>query len=361
MRLLVDAHVFDGKFQGTRTYLEGLYTHMTQHHDIDFFFAAHDLDGLKKVFGEGDNIHYIQLNNENRLKRLTIEFPRIIKRYNIDYAHFQYISPLFKSCKEIVTIHDLLFLDYPHFFPSSYKIKNNFFFKRSAKRADILLSVSQFAKDEIVHHFGICKENIHLTYNSILPVNDNIGTIDLKKEYGLDKFILTVSRIEPRKNHLALLKAFVDINLMDAGYKLVMVGAKDLQYADFFDYYNMLGDGIKNNILFLQVPFNHLVALYRQCSLFVFPSYAEGFGIPPIEAIAYGAPLLCSNATAMAEFGLPEDISFNPEDYGELKQKMIIQLNHPMDNSTYSEKVLSKYDWRMIADNYYEVLKSRIN
>lgn len=361
MNLLIDAHVFDGKFQGTRTYLEGLYTHLTHHQDIEFFFAAHDVDALKKVFGEEDNIHYIHLVSESRLIRLALEFPNIIRKYRIDYAHFQYISPLFKSCKEIVTVHDLLFLDFPQFFPSIYKIKNKILFKRSTKRADILLSVSQFSKEEIVRHFGIPQKDIHLTYNSILPVTDSIGAIDLKQEYGLDKFILTVSRIEPRKNHLSLLKAFVDLNLSDEGYKLVMVGAKDLQYTEFFDYYNMLGDGIKNNILFLQVPFNHLVALYRQCSLFVFPSYAEGFGIPPIEAIAYGAPLLCSNATAMAEFGLPEDISFNPEDYDELKQKMIIQLNHPMDNSTYSEKVLSKYDWRMIADNYYEVLKSRIN
>ena len=100
MNLLVDAHVFDGKFQGTRTYLEGLYTHMIHHQDIDFYFAAQNLKGLRKVFGEGDNIHYVGLEGEGRFKRLAVEYPNIIRKNKIDFAHFQYISPLFKCCKK---------------------------------------------------------------------------------------------------------------------------------------------------------------------------------------------------------------------------------------------------------------------
>lgn len=358
MKLLVDAHVFDGKFQGTRTYLEGLYTQMTQHHDIDFFFAAHDIENIRKVFGEGDNIHYIQLNGESRLKRLALEYPRIIRKYKIDYAHFQYISPLFKTCREIVTVHDLLFLDFPQYFPASYKIKNKLLFKRSAKRADILLTVSEFSREEIFRHFSIRREQIHITYNSILP-SSKIEDVDLKGLYGLEKYILTVSRIEPRKNHLSLLRAFVDLNLKDKGFKLVMVGGKDLQYAEFFNYYNNLDDETKQSVVFLQVPFNHLVSLYRNCRLFVFPSYGEGFGIPPIEAVAYNAPLLCSNATAMSEFCLPEELYFNPSDIEELKLKMVSQLNAPMDNTLYKENVLSQYSWDRIAENYYSLLKQK--
>lgn len=357
MKLLVDAHVFDGKFQGTRTYLEGLYTHMTQHQDIEFFFAAHDIEGLKKIFGVDDNIHYVHLNSESRLKRLALEFPWIIRKYKIDYAHFQYISPLFKSCGEIVTVHDLLFLDFPQYFPSSYKIKNKLLFKRSSKRADILLTVSEFSKDEIVRHFSIPREQIHITYNSILPAK-HIDDVNLKEIYGLDKYILTVSRIEPRKNHYSLLKAFVELDLKK-DYKLVMVGGKDLQYTEFLNYYNNLDDDTKQSVIFLQVPFNHLVSLYRHCSLFVFPSYGEGFGIPPIEAVAYNAPLLCSNATAMSEFCLPEELYFNPSDIEELKLKMVSQLNAPMDNTLYKENVLSQYSWDRIAENYYSLLKQK--
>lgn len=356
MRLLVDAHVFDGRFQGTRTYLEGLYTHLTQHKDIEFFFASTKEEKLKDVFGEADNIHYVHLNGEGRLKRLAIEFPHIIEENKIDYAHFQYISPLFKTCREIVTLHDLLFMDFPQFFPAKYKAKNEFFFRRSAKRSDVLLTVSEFSKDEIVRHFGINAEDIQLTYNSILPATEITDDVDLNKKYGLGKYILTVSRIEPRKNHLALLKAFVELGLADRGYQLVMVGGKDLEYEDFFEYFDGLTEYLKQSILFLQVPFSDLVALYRHASLFVFPSYGEGFGIPPIEAIAYGCPLLCSNATAMAEFSLPDEITFCPNDIEELKEKMLMQLEHPLDVSYYSGYVLSKYDWQQIADRFYDVL-----
>ncbi len=356
MRLLVDAHVFDGPYQGTRTYIEGLYSHMTQHKDIDFYFAANKEEQLKSVFGESANVHYIHLNSQGSIKRLVFEYPTVIKKYNIDYAHFQYISPLRKKCKEIVTIHDLLFLDYPQFFPTSYRLKNKFFFNRSAKRADILLTVSNFSKNEISKHFGIDNSRIFVTPNSILPTND-IEDVNLKGLYGLDKYILTVSRIEPRKNHLNLLKAFVELDLASRGYKLVMVGAKDLSYNTFFDYYNKLNKQCKEHILFLQVPFNELVSLYRQASLFVFSSYCEGFGIPPIEAISYGSPLLCSNSTAMAEFELPDKIVFDPADLEELKLKMYEQLKSPMNKASYASFVLSKYNWEQIALDFYNLLK----
>ena len=358
MKLLVDCHVFDGKFQGTRTYIEGLYTHMIHHRDIDFFFAATEEKKLKRIFGEADNIHYIHLNHEGSINRLLFDFPKLIKQNDIDYAHYQYISPIVKNCKEIVTIHDLLFLDYPQYFPWLYRVKNKYLFQRSAKRADVLLTVSNFSRDEIVRHFGICKDRIHITYNSILPVSENVNDINLKDLYGLDKYILTVSRIEPRKNHLNLLRTFVELKLYDKDYKLVLVGSKDLDYQDFFNYLDRLSDKIKEKILFLQVPFNELVALYKNASLFVFPSFGEGFGIPPIEAIAYGCPLLCSNATAMAEFGLPEEICFNPKDLEEMKRKMLIQLNTPVAISSYEKFVLEKYDWQRIADGYYDILQN---
>jgi glycosyltransferase involved in cell wall biosynthesis len=148
----------------------------------------------------------------------------------------------------------------------------------------------------------------------------------------------------------------VDLRLKDAGYKLVMVGGKDLQYKEFFDYYESLDKETKKCVLFLQVPFNHLVALYRNASLFVFPSKAEGFGIPPIEAIAYGCPILCSNATAMAEFNFPDDISFDPNDFENLKNKIIKQLDSPMNPLQYKDSILSFYNWQKIADAYYAVL-----
>lgn len=354
MRLLVDCHVFDGKFQGTRTYLEGLYKCMTKYKDITFFFASHDLENIKRVFGEGDNIKYVYLRHKGSIGRLMYDFPKIIKENNIDYAHFQYISPFIKRCREIVTIHDLLFLDYPQYFSSGYKIKNKYFFGKSARRTDVLLTVSEYSRERISHWFNIPMDDIYITENAVLPISDKISIPEIKRKYGLDKYILTVSRIEPRKNHLMLLQAFIEMRLYEQGYSLVMVGIPDLKYKSFKSYYNGLTENVKSHIKIMSVSFPELVGLYQNASLFVFPSFAEGFGIPPLEAIEYGCPVLCSNATAMAEFNLPDEMTFNPSDKNEMKQKMSQLLLHPV--KLDKEIIQRKFNWEHSAEVLYKVL-----
>lgn len=358
MRLLIDAHVLDGKYQGTRTYIEGIYLNMIKHSDIDFYFAACNVDNLKKTFGKADNIHYIKLNTQNSLLRLAYEYMRIIKDYHIDYAHFQYISPLVKCCKEIVTIHDLLFLDYPEYFPTSYRIKNHYLFKRSAKRADLLLSVSPFSQNEIVKHFNIPKKRIFITPNGVMLPDENTTLPDVKKKFGLDKFIMTVSRIEPRKNHQMLLRAYVELKLYEEGIKLLFVGVKDLKNEKFNKYYDSLSQEIKDNILIVSASYLELIALYKTASLFVFPSLAEGFGIPPIEAASLGCTTLCSNKTAMADFDFFEDKMFNPHDIEELKSKIVYYLNNDNKNIEKEKEIIKQlYDWKNIADSLYSHIK----
>ena len=355
MKLLIDAHIFDGKFQGTRTYLEGMYKKLVEHDDIDFYFAAQDINNLKNVFGIRKNIHYIKLENGGSIKRLSIQWPRIIKKYKIDWAHYQYISPLQKCCKEIVTIHDLLFLDMPKFFPIIYRLKNNFFFYRSAKRADLLLTVSEFSKKEIIHHYKIEAEKIHITPNSVLPIENSIILPDVKKKWNLDHFILTVGRYEPRKNLVILMQAFADLELHKKGYKLVMIGSPDINYSDFYNFINNAEQSLKSAIITDKASFPELVSLYKQADLFVFPSLGEGFGIPPLEALMYGCPILCSKATAMAEFGFPEEYLFSPKDINELKNKMKEILSGRL---TYIDKeyIMNKFNWQQSADVLYNQL-----
>src|ERR1044072_8702325 len=96
IRLLVDAHVFDDEFQGTRTFLKGIYSHLLEKNNIHFFLAAHDDENLKKNFPGGidrPNVTFIKYRKRSGLQRLTYEIPSLIRKYNIDYAHFQYITP----------------------------------------------------------------------------------------------------------------------------------------------------------------------------------------------------------------------------------------------------------------------------
>ena len=360
MKLLIDAHVFDGKFQGTRTYLEGLYKKLIEHKDIDFHFAAKEIDNLKSIFGEDRNVHYIKLQSNNSIIRLGYEYPAIIRKYHIDYAHFQYISPLIKCCKEIVTVHDILFMDYPQYFPFIYKFKNSCLFYLSAKRADMLLTVSNYSKQRISSKFGINTDKIYITPNAVLPIDQDIRITNVIKELELDKYILSVGRIEPRKNYLLLLKAFVDLQLYKENYKLVLIGSPDLEYKDFFLYYNSLSKDIQQAIIIKGVSFPDLVTLYKSASLFVFPSLAEGFGIPPLEAIEYGCPLLCSNATAMAEFDLPDICSFDPNNINDLKDKMLYLLNNPIEWHDIRKRLHNQYNWYNTSEILYDLMKDNI-
>lgn len=361
MKLLVDCHVFDGNSQGTTSYIEGLYTHMTKHQDITFYFAAHNVDNIKKKFGEAPNIHYLHLTHTGSILRLTLDFPKLIKQNNIDYAHFQYISPIVKRCKEIVTIHDVLFLDFPQFFPWKYKLKNGFFFRKSALRANIITTVSHYSQLRIAHWFGIPEEKIAIVHSAVLPTTENMFIPNVKKKYNLDKFILTVSRLEPRKNHLLLLQVFVEMELYKNGWDLVMIGAPDLKNVKLQKYYEGLSEDVIAHVKMMTVPFPDLVGLYQQANLFVFPSFAEGFGLPPLEAIEYGCPLLCSNVTGMKEFGLPEEMVFNPNNKEDLKnkiKKILINGETYKESSSLTQRIRKEYNWQLNADKFYEILKN---
>ncbi|MGL4338731.1 MAG: glycosyltransferase family 4 protein [Turicibacter sp.] len=362
MKLLIDAHVFDGSPQGTVTYLKGLYKaliNLYKSEDIDFYFVAQDITNLKNIFGESPHIHYIRFSSGNKFFRLIFELPWLILKNKIDYAHFQYISPLFKCCKEIVTIHDLLFLDYPEYFGFKYKLKNKFFFSRSARRADLIFTVSEYSRKAISTHFGIPENNIHITPNGFeLSKNDKF--ISMKEKYSLNKFILYISRFEPRKNHILLLQAYIESELYNE-YDLVLIGYRDLKVTEFDEYYESLSNHLKQKIhFFSNVSNTDLEFFYRECNLFVFPSFAEGFGIPPLEAYLYNVPVLCSNATAMNDFYFLKDVFFNPNDIEELKTKMKQELKSPLlpTQDKYDE-VLNKYKWSNIAKYFGSILTNK--
>ena len=111
IKLLVDAHVFDKGFQGTTSFIEGVYQELVKKENLEIYLAAYDIENLRQYFSD-PRFHFIPLKSKSRYQRLLFEFPSIIRRHQIDYAHFQYIVPPIKHCRYIVTIHDLLFKDF---------------------------------------------------------------------------------------------------------------------------------------------------------------------------------------------------------------------------------------------------------
>ena len=357
IKVFVDAHVFDGIYQGTTSYIKGLYNSLVKDDTFEITLAANDLERLKEHFD--DRFNFIQLPNKSKIRRLAIDIPFILKKHNFDFAHFQYITPFIKPCKFINTIHDLLFLDYPSLFPASYRLSKRFTFGASALKSDIICTVSEYSKLALEQHFKINQDKIYITPNAV-----NISefqSINLKETYDLEKYILFVSRFEPRKNHLGLLKAFVELKLYEQNYKLVLVGRmNDVKNFAYLNYFSQLPEYIKQYVIHLEnIPPNVLFNLYAQAALFVFPSLAEGFGIPPLEAAVYGSRVLCSNRTAMSDFNFFGKYLFDPVDEQTFKQKIVTVLNeknYPLKD--IQSQIKEKCNWDIIATNFGNYLKS---
>lgn len=357
-KIFVDCHVFDGSFQGTTTYLKGIYLEMIKEKSIEYFFAANDLEKIKNIFGEQENVHYLKYHSHNKVFRLLIDIPRLIKENKIDFAHFQYIVPPIKNCKYINTIHDVLFLDYPEYFPKSYQIKNKFLFKWSAKKSDINLTVSQFSKDKIEKYFKI--QNILITPNAVDPIyyekyDKTTCKQQVKETYNLDKYWLYISRWEPRKNHDTLLKVFVE-NEFYKKFSMVFIGDKAIENKAYNNYYQTLSEEIKSKILTLnKVDFQELLVLLRGADLSVYPSFAEGFGIPPLESVAAGIPTACSNKTAMKDFKFIEENQFDPSDKKNMLEIIKKTLAENIDSSKI-ETLKTQYNWKLSAQIILEAI-----
>jgi glycosyltransferase involved in cell wall biosynthesis len=362
-RIFVDCHVFDGGFQGTRSYIKGLYTELVKDESKHFFLAAKDTEKLKLEFGERPNITFVKYRTVNKIFRLLIETPRLIRAHRIDFAHFQYRVPPVKLCKYIVTTHDVLFEDFPEYFPRMNRHSSLQTYKYSARISEMVLTVSEYSKHEISKYLKV--KNAVITPNGVSDVffetyDKTAIQKQVRKEFGLESYLIYISRREPRKNQHLLLKYFVDLKLYETN-QLVLVGHETFKNPGMDSIYNGLSETIRKKIVFIDhVGFDKMLLLLRGAKASVYPSIAEGFGIPPLEAVAARIPTICSNQTAMADFNFFGDDFFNPSDEKEFRKKLLkiaTELPDEAKLDAHREVVKDQYSWRNAAAIFNKTLE----
>lgn len=362
--LFVDAHTFDECHQGIRTFIKGVYEAIdTTPFELQIYLAANDIDNLKKEFSNQPDFKYIKLKHKNKYIRLAYEIPKIIKDHKFDFAHFNYYLPLFlnKKCKYIVTIHDVLFIDFPQYFPLKYRLINKLLFKRSALKANIVTTVSNYSAKRIIKNFNITDKKIEVLPNAInkkytFNYSKEKDKNYIKEQYNLDKFIIYVSRIEPRKNHLKLVKAYEELMLWEQGISLVLIGQESFKDDELDKLINKVSQMSNNMILKIKdVPNDGLLRFYNAATLAVFPSLCEGFGIPPIESAVLKTSTICSNSTAMKDFSFFKDRFFDARTKDSLKDAITKFLKKGTD-SRQNEELLEisncikkRYTWNMTS------------
>jgi glycosyltransferase involved in cell wall biosynthesis len=366
IKIFVDAHVFDGGYQGTRTFIRELYAELCRHSDLQLFLAAANPDRLMEHFPPDAPITFLRYRSRHSFSRLLWEIPALIRRHGIHYAHFQYVAPLLKNCRFIVTTHDVLFQEYPGEFPRGYRIIRKWLYRFSAARADLLTTVSPYSRRSIERFLGIDSGDIHIIPNGVHPQyfqphDKEAARAYVDQRYSIKNFILLTGRIEPRKNHAALLRAFAELELHTKGYVLVFVGCKSLPVPELDDLWRGLPEAVKSNVRFFsELPEEALLQFYRAATLFVYPSRGEGFGIPPLEAAATGTPVICSNTTAMSAYSFFGDSHLDPCNYEDLKHHLAKRLAEgpmPQQEQSVARHIQQTYSWRRSAQQLYELIR----
>jgi len=325
LRIGVDFHVFDGKYQGSRSHLLGLYRELVAMcPEFDFVFFLDQVEGLRRTEGFArDNVSCIRMPRTNSLKRLAWDLPLLRWRHGIDILHTQYVMPLLPSRGRIVTIHDILFEEYPQYFGRFFVHRSRFMMRHAARNADAVFTVSDYSRDEIARRYGLEKTSIAVTPNAVDPQVFFPGEqgSEVVKSHGFlpQEYILTVGRIEPRKNHAGLIRAYS--KLAGRPPPLVIVGQRDFGYDEFESAMQTLPDA-RQVVVISDVGDGDLAAWYRNALLFVYPSFAEGFGMPPLEALASGVPVITTNATAIPEVVGSAGILVAPGDELALREAM---------------------------------------
>ena len=368
-KIFIEGSLFSKEEQGSLTYLRELYKVITENSSgYIFVFGTDNPSMVKKIFGENRSVSYYKYFFTNKFLRLFIETPYILWKREVDSAHFQYITPLMKppKCKYIVTIHDVLFLDYKADFSLSYVLYRSVLFYLSSKVSDLVLTVSNYSKERIAKYFSIELDKIQITSNAVSK--DFINFKAAKKDSKLhlenfniyNDFVLYVSRIEPRKNQLLLLELFKDKITSDTLFTVVFVGSST-NASSFLHQFIPLKKKYPENIFYFEVlAFSDLIHFYNSAKLFIYPSKCEGFGIPPLEAAVLRTPVLCSNRTAMKDFDFFDPLMFDPQSENLLDVYNNLVLNKALpDQVKIRKKIIEKYNWNNSAStliNYYNDL-----
>ncbi len=293
--------------------------------------------------------------------------PMALRRAGVDVAHFTNgMLPIASPVPTVVTIHDMSLRLYPRYHPARRVLLNAPLVDLAARRADAIVTVSETAKRDIVRLYKLDPERVHVVHEAAAPAFRPVTNQDeldrVRCRYRLaDRIVLYVGTIEPRKNLPKLIEAFASRKRAgDLPHHLVCVGP-----------YGWLSRGLEDLIHRTRVshaiqftgyvPFEDLPALYSLAELFVYPSMYEGFGLPVIEAMACGTPVITGRAAALAEVGSDAVEQVERLDVDALGEAMARLARDSTRRAELSQRALARarqFSWERAAQETLDVYRA---
>jgi glycosyltransferase involved in cell wall biosynthesis len=315
------------------------------------------------------NTQIISLKAKNKFIWAAWSMPIFMRKKKLDIFHTEYIVPFFvsKNTKIITHIHDVSFKAYRKMI-----LKRDLFFldmliPRSIRIADKIIAVSEFTKKEILKYYEVDDSKIEVVYNSInikIPQESESRKAEIISKYNLPpSYILYLVTLQPRKNIAILIEAYAKIKDKIPNIKLVIAGNKK---AHNFD--KKIDKVISNNNLsqkdvvfcgYVDTPDKSL--MYKMSEVFVFPSFYEGFGIPILEAITQGTPVIASDIPPHREVAKNSAIYFEPKDLDNLSKKL---YNICVDKNLRNKLIdlgrvrINFFSWEKSAKKLLKIYKS---
>ncbi len=338
MRIGINEIILNGQSDGTRqrelNVLKALDTELMQRgHELVIFLAADSSEELKveiKKRCQHAIIKVTAVPSRPVLKRALgglFSINKLADAYKLTCMHSSYCPLPRMRCPQILTVNDLRYLKFPETYPWARRKFLEWTVPRAIQRAEVVLAISEYTKEEICQAYGVPREKVIV---ALIPHDprfsrrrDTAQFYKIREKLGVpERFLLTVGHLEPRKNHRRIFKAFS--GLVRAGYRdvgLVVVGTHSYQWLKIMNEATLAG--VEKNVIFTgRLSDEDLICIYNMATALVFPSLHEGFGIPALEAMGCGTPVIASNTTALPEVVGDAAILVNPDSVDQIGSAM---------------------------------------
>jgi glycosyltransferase involved in cell wall biosynthesis len=340
------------------------------------FFAQDDDHEWKELINGKDGCRLIPINSRI-FRKLPLRFyfeqvilPRQCKKFQVDTIYsFHYTMPYFSRIKRVVTIPDMTFYLFPHLHEKVKRLYFKSLIPFSLRRSTGVVTISQSAKADMLKRFSYLAEEkvsvIHLGVNA-----SGKGTADHLHSLGIEagKYFLYLGTLEPRKNITAIIDAFY--RLIDSGkliqsdpentFKLVIAGGKGWFYDEIFSRVKQYR--LESRVIFPgYVPEELKQSLLTHAFGFVYPSFYEGFGLPVLEAMVKGVPVITGNISSLPEVAGDAALLIDPQNLDELVDAMHILLSQPERYHRLSEKGIQRaraFSWKLTAENTLNLIRN---
>lgn len=360
MRIAIDAHSVGTGLGGNESYATNLVEALAEIDNVNrYTLYVTRREAVERFSNRWPNFSVRATLPHTPLIRIPLTLSAELRRNPVDVLHVQFTAPPFSPCPVVVSIHDLSFEHLPKTFKWRSRKQLRITVRRSAREAAQVIALSEYARRDIIDTYRVSPEKVSVIPLAapahFRPVNDEQELQRVRQTYGIEgDYILSVGAIQPRKNLSRLVAAYSRLRRANPEGKLpqlVLVGKCAWLYDETLRAIKELE--VSNSVVLTgYVPEVDLPALYSGALCFVYPSYFEGFGLPPLEAMKCGAPVIVGDKTSLPEVvgdaGMLVD-PFNVDDIAAAIERVISDSDFRARLSVKGLERARLFDWRETA------------